>query len=313
MTMTMILLIIILLFIFTLGFLAQQTGICMVKGVHLLRQGNPAFLLATLACGVLAWVAAGIGLYLNIPIQFQIYEPSINFAIGGVLIGFGAALNQACGISTLSRLSRGDFNFAITILGWLAGWAILAAFPIEGAVKYATPPIPDNVIYGLLIGISGVIVIWAMMGDSNRKKLWFGMMGLGLLASLIFLLQPKWTPSALLYDLSHAIINPHMSIWPSFERYLLFIFLLIGMFVAAYRAKQFTLVRPTLKPGLVHLGSGVLMGIGASLSMGGNDAQLLLAIPAFSIAGWISILGIIVGLYLGLELRSRVHTQATSK
>jgi hypothetical protein len=104
-----------------------------------------------------------------------------------------------------------------------------------------------------------------------------------------------------------------MSIWPSFERYLLFIFLLIGMFVAAYRAKQFTLVRPTLKPGLVHLGSGDLMGIGASLSMGGNDAQLLLAIPAFSIAGWISILGIIVGLYLGLELRSRVHTQATSK
>ena len=68
----MIILIAVLLLIFALGYLAQTTGLCMIRGVNEWKNGDPAFLLAVLMSGVLAWVAAITGHYLNLPLQLMI-------------------------------------------------------------------------------------------------------------------------------------------------------------------------------------------------------------------------------------------------
>ena len=47
------------------------------------------------------------------------------------------------------------------------------------------------------------------------------------------------------------------------------------------------------------------MGIGASLAMGGNSFQLLMALPVFSVAGIIAILGIIVGIFVGVDIKRK--------
>jgi len=275
----------------------------MVRGVTEWKNGDPSFLLAILTSGVLAWVAVVTGYYLDLPLQFRVYDPSVLFGIGGLLFGIGAAFNQGCGVSTFSKLARGDLSMSAIIFGWLTGWTILATW--RPALSVSPLPLPTNVTYGVLIVLSLMISTWAFMGDRPRKKLWFGMMGIGLLAGFIFLYQPKWTPSGLLQDLSQAILDKNDALWPNIERYLLFAGLFLGMVVAAWRTQRFELFLPKLGRWMTHLLSGTLMGVGASFAMGGNDSQLLLALPTFSLAGIVAVTGIVIGLYIGLDVRKR--------
>ena len=52
--------------------------------------------------------------------------------------------------------------------------------------------------------------------------------------------------------------------------------------------------------------AGTFMGIGASLALGGNDTQLLLALPALSPAGMVTVLGMLVGIWSGLFVREKL-------
>jgi hypothetical protein len=81
---------------------------------------------------------------------------------------------------------------------------------------------------------------------------------------------------------------------------------MIGMFVDAWRTKRFELVKTKHARCMTQQLSGTLMGIGASLAMGGNDSQLLLALPTFSLAGILAVAGIVVGLFIGLDIRKRI-------
>ena len=55
---------------------------------------------------------------------------------------------------------------------------------------------------------------------------------------------------------------------------------------------------------LRHSSAGVLMGIGAALAGGGNDSQLLLALPSLSFAGLATVLSILCGIYAVHRVRS---------
>tara|TARA_R110001583_G_scaffold154593_1_gene306285 strand:- start:1231 stop:1395 length:165 start_codon:yes stop_codon:yes gene_type:complete len=47
------------------------------------------------------------------------------------------------------------------------------------------------------------------------------------------------------------------------------------------------------------------MGVGASLAHGGNDTQLLLALPALTPAGFTAILSMVAGIWIGLHVRGK--------
>ncbi len=295
---------IVLMLICILGFLAQSTGLCMVRGVNEWRAGNKEFLLAILFSGILAWVASLFAHYTDIPLKFRTYQISAWFIFGGVLFGVGTAFNQGCGVSTLGKLARGDSNMIATIVGWLVGWTILAHW--QPKVDVMKNPLPDNITYLLLIIGSLALIIWAFLGSKQRQTLWFSMMGIGLLAGFIFLYEPKWPPSGLLNQLSNALTSGSEKNWPAIEQYLLFIALLLGMFLAAWRTNKFLFVPLNLKRWVEHLFAGTLMGIGASLAVGGNDSQLLLALPAFSPAGLGAVTGMLAGIWGGLFVRDKI-------
>jgi hypothetical protein len=299
-----VILIAVLICICLLGYLAQTVGLCMVRGVNEWRAGNREFLLAILLCGVLAWVAALFSHFADIPLKFRAYEFSGWFIFGGLVFGLGAALNQGCGVSTLSKLARGDSKMIATLVGWLTGWTLLASW--QPQIEIIESPLPENLTYAVLILTSVALTIWAIRGDKERRKLWLGMMGIGLLAGFVFLFEPKWPPSGLLLHLSNATMDSEKVTWPSVHQYLLFIGLLSGMFLAAWRTSKFHFVPSKLKHWALHAFAGTLMGIGASLAMGGNDSQLLLALPTLSLAGLSAISGMLLGIWLGLyvmELR----------
>ncbi|MEY8216123.1 MAG: YeeE/YedE thiosulfate transporter family protein [Colwellia sp.] len=299
---------VVLILICILGFLAQSTGLCMVRGVNEWKAGNKEFLLAILLSGILAWVATLFAHYADISLKFRTYQISGWFIFGGLIFGLGAAFNQGCGVSTLGKLARGDSNMFATIVGWLVGWTILAHWqPQTDVIK---TPLPNNITFLLLIIGSLALIIWAFFGNKQRKVLWFSMMGIGLLAGFIFLYEPKWPPSGLLNQLSSALTGSNERDWPTLEQYLFFIALLLGMFLAAWRTNKFSFVSFNFKRWVEHLCAGTLMGLGASIAIGGNDSQLLLALPAFSPAGLGAVAGMLTGIWGGLLAREKLIIKA---
>jgi hypothetical protein len=299
----MMMIIVSLILVCFIGFLAQTIGLCMVRGVNEFKNGKPEFLLALIFSGVLIWIAMIYANYFEIHTNFKTYEANKWFFIGGGIFGFGAAFNKGCGVSTLSKLCRGDTTMIFTIIGWLIGWTILAQWtPATNHIKLF---LPSNLSLVILISISLALLIWVFMGDKNRRKLWLTMMTIGLTGGFVFLFDSKWPPSGLLYQVSHALAGVSGSLWPPIESYLLFVSLLIGMFTAAWHTKKFELIRSSWKQWLLHIMAGTCMGIGASLALGGNDSQLLLALPSLSPGGLIAILGMVSGIRLGLFIREK--------
>ena len=275
----------------------------MVRGVREFKSGNREYLLAVLFSGTLAWVAGVFSYATNIPVHYTTYALSIWFVFGGFLFGVGSSINTACGVFTLGKLIRGDFRMIMTVIGWLIGWTILAYWaPDKQLVKIDSLPGYTNTL--LLIVESLIIIIWVCCGDIKRKKLWFGMMGIGLLAGFVYLYQPKWPPSALLHQLSQALANDNAL--PLTEQYILFSALLFGLFVAAWHKKKFGLVSLTIKSFIVHIFAGTLMGIGASLALGGNSIHLLMGLPTFSPAGFGAVFGVLVGIWSGFYIKKHV-------
>lgn len=288
-----------------LGYLAQKTGLCMVRGVNEWKAGNKEFLFSILFSGVLVWVGAYFSYLADLKFNVITYSLSVWFILGGAIFGLGTALNKSCGVSTLSRLTRGDSRMFSTILGWLVGWLIIAQLSIH--TEIIRSPSPGEVYYPPLIIVTLAITVWALIGNRKRKSLWFGMMGIGFLSSFIYLYEPKWPPSALLYQISRALLTDKVNSWPSLEQYILFIALLLGMFLAAWRTKSFIFVPSSLKHWVEHLFAGTLMGIGASLAMGGNSVQLLLALPIFSPAGFGAIGGMLLGIWIGQFIKEHFN------
>lgn len=187
-----------------------------------------------------------------------------------------------------------------TMSGWLIGWLLLSL------VEFNNPSVPyslsSEVIYSVLISLSVGISLWILTVDKAQKTLWFSMFGVGLLAGFVFIYEPSWPSSGLLNGISSSTLNDDNLLFPSIERFLFFVSLLVGVFFAAWRTKRFMLVKAKLDQWLLHLLAGTLMGIGAAIAQGGNDSQLLLALPSLSPAGFLAIGGIILGIFIGLYL-----------
>ncbi len=292
-----VLFIITLILIASLGYLAQTTGLCMVKGVNQAIKGKPMFLAAILLSGTFSWLPlliANVTLGLGTQVSHQATWFS---AVGGLLFGFGAAVNQGCGVSTVSRLTRGETAMLVTILGWLTGWVLLASFidKVESDV-YILPPSMHFMGMALL---SILLVVALFRFNNDNKKLWLSMLSIGMMASIVFLYEPHWTPSGLLKDISLFVWYGNEQQWPSAERFLLILSLILGMLIAAIFTRAFVFKWMTIRQAVRHLFAGILMGMGAVLASGGNDTQLLLALPAFSPAGLIAVLCMLLGIYVG--------------
>lgn len=280
--------------------MAQTAGLCMVRGVNEASAGKPLFLLAILFCGTFSWISVLIAQWYDLQTPFISHGLGINPILGGLLFGTGAAFNNGCDVSTISKLARGHVAMTLTIIGWLFGWRIEPA--LFQRIEFNIFEIPKHWNYSILLVLSILITIFITRLKQDDKKIWVAMMSIGLIAGIVFLYEPKWTPSGLLKDISLSFLESDQAIWPSLHRFLLFFSLLRGMVLAAIYKKTFNLELPGLKTCAVHLSAGIFMGIGASLAGGGNDSQLLLGLPSLSPAGISTVLSIILGIYLVKKL-----------
>ncbi len=290
-----------LLCIFLVGYLAQATGLCMVRGVKEAASGSPMLIVAIVFSGSLAWVFMALGSAVEGRALSSAFWPSLFSLFGGFLFGIGAAINSGCGVSTVSRLARGEVVMLATIIGWFIAWLLFApVLPTE--LKGSRLVLSDFSRYAFLGIISFIIVVSCYFMNAINRKLWFSMLGIGLMAGFVFLYEPHWTPSGLLKSMGTSLWHGKAEDWPSSERFILMISLLVGMVSAALFTGSFSLRLSSIRRLGKHLVAGVLMGFGAVMAGGGNDTQLLVAMPVLSLAGVFSVLSIIVGIYTGVKL-----------
>lgn len=283
-----------------IGYLAQVTGLCLVRGVNDLMQGRPVRILAIVTSGF--WLCAYLPLLENSEIIRLLvrHEFHWTYLVGGLIFGLGAAVNGGCTISTVSRFSSGDFRMLFTILGWLAGWILWESSGFDFVPRILGPP-PPLLAWLPVIGLLVITIIFYLK-LSIRWSLWNGVMVVGVISGALFSMQPEWPPSNFLLDLSLGILHHSTDGLPSIERILIMAMMLLGMNIGALYYRKFAWISVNLHAAVKHLAAGVLMGVGASLSLGGNDIQILLAIPAISPGGFTALIGMVSGIWLGLLL-----------
>ncbi|WP_261396789.1 YeeE/YedE thiosulfate transporter family protein [Photobacterium rosenbergii] len=292
------------------GWLAQRTGLCMVRGVSELLERRPSFLLAILCCGFWYWLIVPFTGQEWLPFLANRFDGTIHFILGGLLFGLGAALNKGCSISTISKLASGHFYMLATVVGWIFGWLLLPT--LTPPVSYQPLENIDTPSLPALLVIAIGLLFTILKTSATQRKLLFGVIFFGITASTLTLMEPQWSPSQLLKDISYTIYHSESQNWPELERYLILLGLVVGMAFGAKSRLPIKAFEVRAKQIASHLFAGVIMGLGASLALGGNDSQLLIALPAFSPAGLVAIISIILGIAAGLATR-KVYKRRKNK
>jgi hypothetical protein len=281
-----------------IGYTAQVTGLCMVRGVSDWISGRRLRLTAILMAGF--WIYLFTPLIHHYDHAFlSVYPFHWVIPLGGFVFGVGAAINGACSISTATRLSSGDLRMVLTMLGWLAGWLLLTLVDVEPDLHRTTyqPGLLPWFALGALV-LASLLVYWKLR---HRWRMWSGIMLVGIFAGALFLYEPAWSPSDFVRDGGLSLMAGN-SPPPSITRALILVSMLLGMAAGAWHFGRFRWVLPAVGEIGKHLGSGMLMGAGSALALGGNDFQLLLALPALSLASLSAIAGMLAGIWLGARI-----------
>ncbi len=292
-----------------IGYLAQVTGLCLVRGVRDWQRGRRMRLLAILSSGF--WI------YLYLPFvaavsgarPLLVYAPHWSFVVGGLLFGIGAAFNRACAVSTATRLASGDLAMLATMTGWPTGWLLIDRLGIcpAYAAEAFEPGWPSAVLV-VLSALGATAIYWRAR---HHWPLWSGISLVGVLSGAVFLLQPAWSPSDFVRDIGQAIAHADPARLPSVDRIAALASMLLGMAAGAWRHGRFTVRGPTRETLLRHFPAGVLMGAGTALALGGNDFQILLGLPALSVAALSAVAGMLTGLAVTLKWITQPEVKRT--
>jgi uncharacterized membrane protein YedE/YeeE len=244
-------------------------------------------------------------LYRFSEVSLPLYSPGISYPLlvsGGLLFGVASVLNNGCSVGTLTRFACGNVNKLFTVIGWVLGivlWYYMRMMPEQ---KTLLMPEISNRHYWLLIGVVALVLIFLVAIQGN-KHLVFSSMLLGALTSALYAFEPLWTPSVFFYDVSRMFWQADMAI--SARRIAVFVMLLAGMLSFTVYRKNFRFEAFTPSKAGVHLLAGILMGIGASMMLGGNDSQILLVFPTLSVASSIPMVSIATGILVSLWCKKR--------
>ena len=300
-----------------LGFAAHRASICTVRAVAEMMSARSAFMLASIGKSALwvmaftlpfAWLmpAAGYG-------GWALTVPAL---AGGLLFGFGAALNGACAYATMTRLMDGEVRMAAAIGGFAIG---IVTFLTLVDLQWLTRPWPAPVLIGSYLTVamllSLALLAWALyelprvwrnrpkhlhvreMALAPQYRLSTAALLIGVAGSVIYLLfgSPGYTIT--LQNLVQSLIGYAP---PSAIRVVLLLAVLAGMLASTLQRGSFRLDWRPQRSWLRNIFGGALMGLGTAMVPGGNDALVLYGIPSFSPHALPAFAALLIGAGIGL-------------
>lgn len=270
-----------LLLTFALGAALSRVSLCAVAGMQQVVtarnfSGLERLLLAASGAGVILLLSAGL-------VSGAVLLPGAapfhaGIIAGGLLLGLGALLNGGCYLGSVLYLGSGNLNFLFTLAGIGCGARAAESLALLPAAAASAPRAAMGPIW-----IAGVIffalIIVVLTRRDGQKGRWLALLA-GALAGLVYARHPGWSYGSVLESLAHGRLD--LMNWSANLSALL---LFAGAIAGAQLGGRFKLQWPTLQRALRCAAGGLVMGCGAALVPGGNDALLLWAIPGLTVYG----------------------------
>ena len=315
-----------------LGFAAHRASVCTVKAVAEVTGTGKAYLFASIGKSVL-WV-----ILITIPFLWLVptarsglvgWQFSSMALFGGLIFGIGAAINGACAISTLTRLADGQLRMLTTLGGFLIGVLCYLILLRRG---WLSAPLPSPPLVGSLLPWAVALMIgllsWAAyecarlwrtrpsglrikeLAIASPYRLSSAALVIGLANGALYLIHGPWAYTVTLEQSVERVFGTHD--WPMSDRWILFAAILLGMILSNWHRGDYHFDwRPELD-WLKNIGGGILMGAGAAIVPGGNDALVLYGIPSLSPHAIPAYLAMTTGIALAL-LMMRLFWGTTPK
>ena len=285
-----------------LGFAAHRASICTVKAIEEVLTTRRAFMLLSFAKTVL-WVMAVTALLLwalpEAPGNLAGWQVSLTGLAGGLIFGMGAVFNKGCAFSTLTRLGGGQLSMLVSLAGFalgVMGHSLLDSPALAPAALAADSRIAEAGVWPRLalaaLSLWGLWEVWRLWRSrsagqgfwalvlADRYRLSTAALLLGVSNAVLYALHGTWAYTSTLtrgvQQAMGAAVQPAPIAW------LLFLFLVAGMVASAWQRRSFRLQWRPRRGWLSYLIGGALMGFGAALVPGGNDALILHGIPTLS-------------------------------
>lgn len=304
---------------FWMGYSVNQGGTCAVATASELVKGRrPRRLVGLVAASATAALAAIALQAMGAPLTERMPHIGLSWGLvaAGMVFGVGALINDACLLGSLSRFGSGEMRVLALPVGLVLGFAISERLASRTP---ALAPLPDAPAPGIILLLAGwltvLLIALAYVGrgpsrDLERRKwpLRRTMIMLGLSGGTLCLIAPIWSYTDLARDLfTRRLVGPVDSL-----AVIAVTATVAGAIASAARRRRWRYRRPTF--GLVGrtILGGALMGMGASLIPGGNDALVLAAIPALSIGGTVAYLTMTATMVAGLFLVRRFRRKRAS-
>ena len=286
-----------------IGFAVHRASLCNVKAVAELLTTRRALMLGSFFKTVL-WVVAA-----TIVIDFfvspgstwpvQVWGLGIGSLAGGFVFGVGAALNGGCALGTIGRLGNGDLRMLVTLIGLVIG---LVGASYSQVRRWL--PLPESVDLSLsmqpvvAIVLTAVLSLWVLwelwrllrnrsrgiswreLVFSDRYRLSAAALVLGISNGLIYTLFGPWSYTRTVKAAVNHIVMDRPG--PGVLYWLFFAAMIVGVLLSSLTRGSFALHWRIRFESLHNLLGGMLMGVGAALTPGGNDVLILHAIPSGS-------------------------------
>jgi uncharacterized protein len=274
--------------LFLIGYSSQRSSVCMVRAVQEVidrqRVHRLAGLLLAAASAMLVMAggeAAGAAPFETISGT----KPGGLAVAGGVLFGLGARINGFCAIGTLAVLTAGKVSRVATLAAMFVAAIVLgpnmskAALMLPEQELMASPLAGQELsalVLGALLALIPATYIYRRLGWKRPRGGWSPLVAMSIIGAssgLLFALDQKWAYTSRIAEIADG------EAFFTFANLAGPVAMLTGMVVAAIRGGQFHLRFGNRREWAAATIGGLLMGMGATMVPGGNDAMLFTGIP----------------------------------
>lgn len=292
------------------GYATQRGSVCAVAATRELvvrHKGNRfvGFLFCA-ACG-LGVMAIGCAFGLPVFDSYTGYPVSVGALIGGAIVGIGAYINGRCAFGTVAELGSGSLPRIATLIGFVGGsWLGNSAHMGITVTESMVSPLAGLSAWAVLLIAGAALTVCAVLllrlqhpGPAHEWTPMQAMAIIGISNGILLVLAQGWPYTSLLMEIAtggqHDLARRG---------------LMAGAFVAGAIAGGVMIGRFHLSGGssrdwLRAAAGGAVMGAGAVLVPGGNDAMLLVGVPL--------LLPNLVAAYLSMSLALIVIVAAASR
>lgn len=246
-------------------------------------------------------------------------EPDLLAVTGGVPFGLGSLLAGHCAMGLLASLTNGELWRSASIMTMVAASLLLGPSMSRAALMLPMRPLIPLPLTGhasLALTVGGILAmvagtyIYRRIGWRPPRGGWSPLIGMSLVGAalgILFALDRHWVFTSRIAEIAYG----RMAATPG--PILGLMVLVAGMVAAAAAGGTFRIARGNLRNWTRAALGGLLMGVGATLVPGGNDAMLFTGVPLLLPNLLVGYAAFIATLFVGLLLRNKAakHARAT--